>query len=106
MQQGRGAREIGGQTSGVRQVAGVDTARRRPAYAHGACTEAVDWRLRHSEVGWLVRRPCALVHCTWLGHVVFYIPEMPSLRNCPLPPARDAIDEGVRLFESGGSGHR
>ena len=65
MQQRRGERENGRQTSGGRQVAGVDTARRRPAYAHGTCREAVDWPLRAFEVGWLVRRPCALVHCTW-----------------------------------------
>ena len=47
MQQRRGERENGTQTSGGRRPAGVDTARRPTAHAHGACREAMDWPLRH-----------------------------------------------------------
>ena len=90
MQQRRGERENGRQTSGGRQVAGVDTARQRAAYAHGACREAVHWPLRHSETDWQVRRPCALVHCTWPGRVIA------SLTVYPLPSARgDRWGRGV-----------
>ena len=104
MQQMRSEPQNGRQRSGGSRLAGVDTVRRPAAHAHGACREAVDWRLRHSEAGWLVRRPCALVHCTLSGRVTFDIPELASLMNYPGSPARDAMDEGVRLFESRGSG--
>ena len=105
MQQRRSGRENGRQTGGQRRPAGVDTARGPAAHVHGACREAVDCPLGPFEAGWLIRRPCVLVHCTWLAHVMFYIPEMALLTNEPRAPARDAIHECVGLFESGGSGH-
>ena len=48
-QRGVRAKTAGGRRAagGGRRLAGVDTARRPTAHAHGACREAMDWPLRH-----------------------------------------------------------